>query len=237
MAQWFVSKSENVKGPFSGDEIKAQVSGGTLPLDCLIWGRGQKDWIPLSRWIKDAGTQNDATATPASQEQLWHYALDGASKGPMTRAELVNDIKALKQKDEVLVWTRGMKAWADLFEFHDLLDEVGLNRREHPRAPIHGQGIIKIDDTHTIIGQLKTISTGGTGITQVLEPLAIGQTVSIEIRSNELGDSITAKAVVQYITQAGYVGFKFSSLSMENKARIMQYVKQVNQGVTVVQAA
>jgi hypothetical protein len=30
------------------------------------------------------------------------------------------------------------------------------------------------------------------------------------------------------------VGFRFSSLSMENKARIMQYVKQINQGVTVI---
>lgn len=232
MAQWFVCKSENVQGPFSGEEIKAQAAGGTLPLDCLIWGRGQKDWIPLARWVKEAGQKVEAA--PVVHEQLWHYAVDGASKGPMTRAELINEVRALKQKDEILVWTKGMKAWADLYEFHDLLDEIGLNRREHPRAPIHGQAVVKIDDTHSMLAQLKVISLGGCGITGIHENLAIGQTITIEMRSDELGDSITSKATVQYITQSGYIGLKFQSLSIENKARIMQYVKQVNQGVTIV---
>jgi hypothetical protein len=232
MAQWFVCKSESVQGPFSRDEIKERVTGGTLPLDCLIWGRGQKDWIPLAHWVKEAGQQVETMSS--TQEQLWHYAQEGSSKGPMTRAELVNEIKALKQKDEILVWTKGMKAWADLYEFNDLLDDLNLNRREHPRAGIHGQAILKIDDTHTIIGQLKVISSGGVGVTGVQNNLAIGQTLTIEIKSEEIGDSITAKANVQYVTQSGYVGLKFQALSMENKARIMQYVKQVSQGVTVV---
>lgn len=235
MGRWFICKSEKVQGPLTADEIKAQVASGTLPLDCLIWGRGHKEWIALSRWIKDVGHREESVSTV--QEQLWHYAIDGTSKGPMTRAELVNEIKGIKQKDEVLVWTKGMKAWADLFEFHDLLDDVGLNRREHPRAPIHGQAILTADDGQSVIGQLKTISSGGLGVTHVGQNLKIGQTLMVEIRSAELGDSITSKATVQYVTQSGYVGFRFVSLSMENKARIMQYVKQVNQGVTIVQAA
>lgn len=232
MAQWFVCKSESVQGPFSRDEIKAQVSGGTLPLDCLIWGRGQKEWVPLARWVKDAGQQVETMSS--AQEQLWHYAQDGSSKGPMTRAELINELKGLKQKDEILVWTKGMKAWADLYEFNDLLDDLGLNRREHPRAGIHGQCILKLGDTHSVIGSLKVISSGGVGITGLQEPVSIGQTVTVEVRSEELGDSITSKATVQYVTQSGYIGLKFQSLSMESKARIMQYVKQVSQGVTMV---
>lgn len=225
MATWFVCQDESVQGPYSTDEVKSSLAGGSFSLDCLIWGRGRKEWSPISQWLKDADHQKDQRSQV--QEQLWHYALDGASKGPMTRAQLVNEIKAIADKGEVLVWTKGMKAWADLFEFHDLLDEIGLNRREHPRARITGQAVIKTEDGRVIVGHLKSISGGGLGVNQILEPLTIGQSVFVDIRANELGEGITVKATVQYVTQSAFVGMKFSSISMENKARILQYVKQV----------
>ncbi len=225
MRTWFITLKEQTKGPFSQDEIKSLLNDGSLPLDCQIWGRGQTDWVMASNWMtKPSSTTADASN--AKQEQAWHYAVQGVSKGPMPRAQLVAELRATHKKDEVLVWTKGMKAWADLFEFHDLLDEIGLNRREHPRAAIDGQVILRLEDGKTIIGQLKTISPGGFGVGNIIEPLSMGQIVNVEVRSPLLGgDPITTRATVQYVTDTAFIGMKFVSVSMENKSRILEYLR------------
>lgn len=224
MRTWFVSINEQVRGPFTQDEIKTHLAEGTIPLDSRIWGRGQTDWVIASNWMK---APQAAVIDPvrAKQEQAWHYAVQGVSKGPMPRAQLVNELRATRQKDEVLVWTKGMKAWSDLFEFHDLLEEIGLNKREHPRAAIDGQVVLKTEDGKAIIGQLKSISPGGLGVGQIIEPLSIGQVVTVEVRSPMLGDTIATKATVQYVTDSAFVGMKFVSVSMESKSRILEYVR------------
>jgi hypothetical protein len=225
MPNWFICTDEVVRGPFSTDDVKSQLTSGLVELDATIWGRGQTEWMTIGNWSKQSHSE-ETTSDRGKQEQLWHYALQGQSKGPMPRAQLINEIKMIQQKDEILVWTKGMKSWADLFEFHDLLDEMGLNKREHPRASITGQAILTTEDGKSIIAQLKTVSPGGAGVDQIFENLSIGQTVTLEIRSPMLGDSITSKATVQYVTDSSFVGLKFASLSMENKARILQYVRK-----------
>ena len=224
MPNWFICQNEVVHGPYSTEHVRSQLSSGLLTLDATVWARGQKEWLTLSAWSKQSFVE-DNSSDKSRPEQMWHYAIQGQSKGPMTRAQLVNEIKSIQQKDEILVWTKGMKSWADLFEFHDLLDEMGLNRREHPRASIEGQAVLKTEDGHSIIARLRTISPGGAGVDQILENLSIGQTVTIEIRSSILGEAMTSKATVQYMTDSSFVGLKFAGLSMENKARILQYVR------------
>jgi hypothetical protein len=228
MPNWFICQNETVRGPFTTEDIKTQLNSGILELDATIWARGQTEWSSVASWSKQSHTETD-TAQKGKQEQLWHYAMQGQSKGPMPRAQLINEIRSIQHKDEILVWTKGMKSWVDLFEFHDLIDEIGLNKREHPRAVIAGQAVLKTEDGHTIIAQLKTVSAGGAGVDQIFESLSIGQTITLEIRSPALGEAITTKAAVQYVTDASFVGLKFSSLSMENKARILQYVRGNNQ--------
>ena len=230
MPNWFICHNETVRGPFTTDDIKTQLSSGILDLDATIWSRGQTEWSKVSTWSKQAHNEpENSGAERGKQEQLWHYAMQGQSKGPMPRAQLINEIRSIQQKDEILVWTKGMKSWADLFEFHDLLDEIGLNKREHPRATISGQAVLTTEDGTSIIAQLKTVSPGGAGVDQIFTSLSIGQTVTLEIKSPTLGEeAITSKATVQYVTDASFVGLKFVSLSMENKARILQYVRGSN---------
>jgi hypothetical protein len=177
------------------------------------------------RWWSQNLSQITSSLQQQAVQQLWHYAVDGDSKGPMTRIELIGEIKGLRQKDGILIWTKGMKAWADLYEFHDLVDEIGLNRREHPRATVDGSVVLKVDDK-TLIGKLRTLSVGGFGGSQMNTYLAIGQVVQADIKSDALGDAISVKAIVQYITDAGFVGFKFSSISMENKSRIVEFIRR-----------
>ncbi len=227
MSRWFISENENVRGPFSSDEVRAMLTDGQISQSTMVWGKPQTSWVDVNKWVSllPQLSKLQGPIEDSAQQQPWHYAVNGNSVGPLTRAELVNELKTIAEKDQILVWTKGMKAWADLFEFQDLLEEMGLNRREHPRASIHGSAIIRIDDK-TLIGQLKTISPGGVGIDQLDSRLAIGEVVSIEIKSDELGDPVNMKAVVQYSTQAGYYGFKAQSLSMEAKSHIISYMKQ-----------
>ncbi len=224
MAHWFLLQNEKVTGPFSDEEIKTQMTTTKIPGDALIWGRPMNAWKNLISWEKEL-PQLVATMENAISQQMWHYAVDGDSKGPMTRAELINELKNSRFKGEVLVWTKGMKAWSSLYEFHDLLDEIGLNRRDHPRAHIDGAAVIKFDST-VLQAELKSISPGG--FSAVLTgggTLAIGQLIHADISSPHLGVPVSAKSTVQYVADTGLYGFKFQGVNMECKAHIMEYIK------------
>ncbi len=172
------------------------------------------------------------TATESSVVQLWHYAIDGASKGPLTRAEMINELRGVQSKDEILIWTKGMKSWADLYDFGDLLDELGLNRREHARAPIRASAVIRFND-QIIIGQIKSISEGGFRVASIETHLSIGQVVDIEIKSEQLAQTILAKASVQYMTELGNYGFRFQSISQEAKSSIIDFVLKSRKNVPI----
>lgn len=225
MAHWFLLQNEVVTGPFGAEDIRSQIISAKLPADVLVWGRPMTSWKPLAAWEKEL-PQLTATLENAVTQQLWHYAIEGDSKGPMTRAELINDLKNNRSRGEVLVWTKGMKAWSDLYEFHDLLDEIGINRRDHPRAAIEGTITLKFDDT-VITGALKSISPGGFSATIDNGKLSIGQLVQSELKSNSLSIGVTAKSTVQYISDTGLYGFKFQAVNMEVKAHILEYIKNV----------
>lgn len=234
MANWFLLQNENVTGPHTESEIQALSASSTLPGDTLVWGLPMTTWKTLSAWEKELPQLTASTKISFSQ-QLWHYAVEGDSKGPMTRPELINDLKNIRTKGEVLVWTKGMKAWADLYEFHDLLDEVGVNRRDHPRAPIQGSVTVNYNENVTLLCSLKSISPGGFSATLSGNQLAIGQIVMAEIKSEKLQIPITAKACVQYSTESGLYGFKFQAINMEAKAHIMEFIKTAKS--TIVNAA
>lgn len=223
MLKWFVLQNEKVSGPFSTDEVKAKAQDGRLEASTLVWGRPKTQWESLNTWLQIASTIVEEE-TPQVEVQHWHYAVNGDSFGPFSRVELVNEIKSMRNKGEILIWTKGMKAWADLYEFHDLLDEIGMNRREHPRAKIKGTAVVQFDDK-SIMAKLKGISPGGFGASDFDSQPAIGQLVSVDIKSNDLNESIRVKAYVQYISESGYIGFKFEGINMEAKAIILDFVK------------
>lgn len=222
MPQWFVLRDEEVSGPFSTDEVKGLATRGEIQDRDLIWGRRQSDWKPLAWWMVELPNllnQNDEVR----DTRLWHYAVNGSSFGPFSRTDLVQKLKDVQLGPELLVWTKGMKAWAPLFEFSDLLDEVGVNKRQFPRADIDGLVNFKLGQQN-ISGHLVTISEGGFGATQ-MEGLSIGQIISVELVSDAFYESVHAKAEVRYVTETGYVGFRFQSIPMEAKGKIVQYVR------------
>ena len=220
---WFTCLEEKVEGPYELDKLKEMIASGAIPQSCLIWGRGQDNWKMASQWAQSVD-HTVQELKPKRSGQAWHYAMDGESKGPMSRAELLHELRHIREKDEILVWTKGMKQWADLFEFHDLVDELGLNRRSQPRAKVDGSLVVTTDEGGKLMGHLRTCSEGGIGAGGFHKDLSMGQTVTLDVTSDKLGEAFNVKAQVQYITENGYAGFKFLSIGAEAKSRIVQHI-------------
>lgn len=231
MSRWFLSVEEDVSGPFSTDEVKAKMARG-LPEACLIWGRAQEDWRSLDWWERELPKLMEGNPHHP-ENRKWHFAHEGQSHGPMSRADLIEGLGKVESFQGVMLWTKGMKGWAPVYEFHDVMDEVGVNRREHPRARIQGSITLQQDELVTI-AQLHTVSEGGLGVTG-LHGVSAGQEIQMEIKSPSLTESIHAKAEVRYTTESGYTGFQFIQISTESKAILIDYIRHT--ALTTIQEA
>ncbi|MBX3021524.1 MAG: DUF4339 domain-containing protein [Bdellovibrionales bacterium] len=221
-AKWFICQNENVTGPFSTEQVQNRLQSADVAAGDLIWGRGLSAWQTLRSWQNDLPNLNADTYVEPAPE-AWHYALAGKSFGPYNRATLIGELKNVHQIGEVMVWTKGMKEWAHLFEFHEILTEIGVNKRSFPRTDLNGKVIIKADG-QTLIAPTLTVSEGGMGV-QLEVGLVPGQGVSLEIQSAVFRETLHAKADVRYVA-GGVVGLKFTQLSPEARGAIVQLVRQ-----------
>jgi len=228
MAQkWFVQiNEEKIDGPFSNEEIQTRLQTGQLSANHLVWGAGMEHWRNLSWWTRESAfVQNsENTMTETAIREVWHYALSGESFGPFQRDALIESLKKLGSLGDVLLWTKGMKEWAPLFEFHDILSAIGVNKRQFPRADINGQVTIKTNTGQTLVAPLLTVSEGGLGI-QLGDGVTPGMNVSVEVQSAAFRAAIHAKADVRYVAN-GITGLKFSNISPENKGALISFVRQ-----------
>jgi hypothetical protein len=209
--KWFVQTDETVEGPFTTEEVQSHMQLLRFNAQSLIWGPGTESWQNLNSWHQGLSTLDPAGFQDQSQE-TWHYAANGQSKGPMTREALIDELKALSSGD-VMLWTKGMKEWAPLYEFHDLLTEVGINKRQFPRADLHGKAILKGEGT-TLIAPLVSVSEGGFGVAMENGAVA-GELMSVELQSTVFREPLHCKAEVRYIGQ-GVMGFKFTHINVES---------------------
>lgn len=223
MVKWFVLENDEVRGPFSEAQIQAQLDSQIISPKTHLWTKGMRTWAKADAW--KAGLK-DQVLTPGQAEKMrmWHFAFEGQAHGPMSHEQLITRLGTLGERvNEALLWTKGMKNWSPLFEFHDLLDALDINKRQHPRAPIDGQVIIRIGDTQ-IIGPLRSISQGGFGVGR-LEGIVTGQEVHAELRSPAFAESINVKAELRYLGDSGYAGFSFTAVHREAVSQIIQFIK------------
>lgn len=213
-------------GPFSTEDVKSQISRNMIADNHLIWGKEQSEWLGVKAWLKNSERQRPMSAA-MHDPQIWHYAFEGASHGPLSRSELLQQVRKIKNIGSVSLWTKGMKSWAPIFDFQDITSELNINRRAHQRADIDGRVVVKWAD-QTAIGALRTISEGGCGVVEIpgLQP---GQLVTLELQNKSFFAPVHARAEVRYIA-GGFIGFRFEKLSMEARGAIIQYVKSVSVG-------
>ncbi len=219
---WFVQVDDRIEGPLSAEEVRTRLHSGRLTSRHLIWGAGMEHWRNLGWWSNEGATLTDIVAVEPPKE-IWHYALNGASFGPFSRDQLIDELVKMESTSDVLLWTKGMKEWVSIFEFHDILSSIGVNKRVYPRADLDGKVIIRTQET-TITAQALTISEGGMGV--VLDSgVSPGMNVSVEIQSSVFHAPIHVKADVRYVA-GGITGLKFTNLNSESKSSIISYVRQ-----------
>jgi len=213
-----------IAGPFSTEELKQKMQLGSVSSSCHVWGKAMSDWQKADWWKANLETLIERLNNNFD-DRLWHYAIGGNSYGPMARKQLVAELsKVGGDANEALIWTKGMKSWAQIHEFHDLMDDIGVDRRVFARANTEGKVVAHISDSQSVIGNLKTISEGGFGAVQI-SGLGVGAQFSIEIESPDL-QKINATAQVRYISEDGFVGFKFVSINREAVSQIVSFVKE-----------
>lgn len=226
--KWFVQKDDVIHGPYTTDDVHNRLQAGQISPSHLIWGNGQEQWVPLKSWngvSEAADTGGSSTgSTDSTANASWHYAAGGQSYGPLTRKNLIQALKNLPFLGEVMIWTKGMKEWAPLFEFHDILSEVGINKRQFPRADLEGKAVLKAGGV-TLIGNLLSISEGGLGVELMATNLVPGEALTLEMQSPAFRDPITAKVEVRYVGET-VLGLKFTQISSEVKGAIIQFIKQ-----------
>jgi hypothetical protein len=219
--QWFLNNDEDISGPFSTEDIQKQIETG-LPKDCFIWGKAQKDWITVRQWSASLPTLLH-TSDKKLTSLKWHMAREGKSEGPYAREDLLHMLSNLSSLEGVMLWNKEMTGWVSVFDLHELMEEIGVDRRHTPRAKIRGTVKVTSGDISSI-GQIQTLSEGGLGIIG-LENGFPGQELQVEIRAAALGGPIRAKAEIKYVTKSGFTGLHFTQISMEAKSTLIDYIR------------
>ncbi len=230
-AQWFIHREGAVLGPFTPADVEKQISSGHFNSECLVWARGSNEWLPMSQWKSLVGRMADPAKTVA--ERVW-YCDSGAGQpaGPLTQNELIDHLKGLNRWDIVTLWGTGLLKWLPLFEVPEVMDLVGISRREHPRAPLLGQVALTPSGTSTpaqILPSL-TISVGGMGLKNA-GFLQRGDRVQIAIRSRDIPTVIHVTGEILYVSRIGDAGVKFIDLSPEARALLTDHIQKFHDQV------
>ena len=157
---------------------------------------------------------------------LWHYALDGRSLGPFSREALIVELRRVPVTEGVSLWTKGMREWAPLAEFHDVLNELGVNRRASPRATISGTVTLEFDGL-TQPAPLISISEGGVRLLCDSQFRA-GEILTLNVKGEGLVRPFTARGEVRYCAN-GVIGLKFENLDAAARGVIATYVNDQGQ--------
>ncbi len=222
---WFFFLNENISGPFATEEIKSKISSAGPEAQCLVWTKGQRQWIPASTWEKEHEQILKLLPKGPKDAAIWYLEHEERTKGPMSQRDLIKFLGSMDSYDwdAVRIWTVGQATWSKIFQYAEIIEELGGSRRQHARAPLNGNVIVNVDGVDQM-GRAMTLSLGGMGVSGIKD-LHSGDLVKVTIKCEELGAPIYCSAQVRYLTP-NEAGLQFQNLHMEFQARILDYVKK-----------
>lgn len=223
---WFVYSNDVVSGPFSTEQVRVKLQSGQLPAASYIWWKGQREWIPVALWESQLG-QIVKTMNEQVQNPVWYVNSSGSPIGPLTQRELIENLKGLSNLSNVQLWAAGMEKWTGLFEMHDIMELLGISRRENARAPLMGSVAItrSNDDPKGFVLRAASVSIAGLGVTGSHD-LRKDDELSLLVKSNEFPGPLHLRGVVAYVTSNGYAGIRFHKIPAETQSLIFDYVKR-----------
>ena len=224
---WFIYSDEIVTGPFSTDQVRDKIGKGEVPANSFVWWKGQREWLPVAQWEQSLkGLLNPAET---QHKPVWYIDNGGSPMGPLTQGEVIQNLRGLPELGRVRLWAVGMESWTSLFEFHDIMEILGISRRENDRAPLMSAVAVNrsSDDPKGYLLRAASVSIAGMGLTGDHD-LRRGDEVAILIKNSEIGTNVHVRGEVAYVTERGYVGVRFHRVHPETLARINEYVTKFN---------
>lgn len=225
---WFIYSNEVVTGPFDTEAVRNKLQGGQLSARCFIWWKGQREWIPVTTWEAQLD-QILRLSEERAQKPVWYLDNGGSPVGPLTQNELVDHLRGISQLNRVRLWAVGMKKWTSLFAIPDVMELLGISRRENERAPLMGTVAVtrSTDSPKGFVLKTASISIAGMGVVGTHD-LRVGDQLSLLVKSGEFPSSLHLRGIVAYVQATGYVGICFEAASAESQSLILDYVKRFN---------
>lgn len=229
-ANWFAYVDGEIKGPFHDTELESLFHNWP---HMFIWGQGLQQWIAPTQW-KSLMTENPSSTRAtkgAEPERKWRLKIDDHEMKDLTYDQMLDVLKTRDDYDAIRVWTEGYSDWRELFQIHQIADELGVSRRKHPRVPIMG-GLTCEGPSGQFDLKALSISEGGLGATGSSGSLHIGDRLKIVLKSPNLFAPVNATAEVVYVGPDGYIGLKFLGIQIESKSSIVEYVRKFQEEQT-----
>jgi hypothetical protein len=218
---WFVLNEGQVTGPYEPSEVESTVSSYKDP---QVWGRGHGEWMSVPRWRQHLKDSPGAAPVTEDQSRSWVIRIDGRSRETMKYTELIAQLKTLTDFTPVDISSDGGQTWKEVYAVQQVVDDLGISRRSHPRVPI--VGTLEFDhDTETMKCRVISISEGGLGVNDA-ESLKIGEKFFATLTSPNLYVTVSTTCEVVYVGNDGYAGLRFVGLPEEFKSSIVEYVNK-----------
>lgn len=165
-----------------------------------------------------------------SSDEKYKVQFNGVDQPPMNKEELIKFTALQDDPSLIMVFDKKLKEWKEIYTFPDVIEKLGLSRRQNRRVTLLANFKGKINGTTDINARLTTISMGGFGLTDVFE-LKIGDTVQGQISSPHFYAPLSISGEVTYAGSHGNIGLKFSTITDEGQALVIDYIKKFGQGV------
>ena len=225
---WFIYSNDLVSGPFETEVVREKLNTGQIPAGSFIWWKGQREWIPVASWESQVD-QIIRSAADRVQKPVWYIDAGKTPLGPLTESELIENLKSMASLSRIRLWAVGMEKWTSLFEISEVMESLGLSRRENQRAPLMGTVAVtrSNEDPKGFVLKAASISIAGLGVTGPHD-LRMGDVVSLLIKSAEIPGNIHLRGEVAYVSSNGYAGIRFERVHPETQSIIFDYVKRFN---------
>lgn len=168
----------------------------------------------------------EKTFTQAFAEgSFYRVQVNFVDQNLMSRAELLDLISKQEDVSVISIQDPKSKEWKEVYAFPDIVEKLGISRRKQQRVPILAQFNGKSSKSKNVSYRVITISEGGMGFTENFD-LKIGDEVEGQITSPHFFQPISVKADVIYAGLDGYIGLKFSQITDETKAAVIEYIRK-----------
>jgi hypothetical protein len=223
---WFVYTNEVVSGPFETDAVRAKIHAQEIAAGSFIWWKGQREWVPVAAWESQLD-QVARTSVDRAEKAVWYIDQGGQPVGPLTENEMISQLRSMESVSRIRLWAVGMEKWTSIFELGDVMEQLGISRRENERAPIMGTVAVtrSNEDPKGFMLRAASISVGGIGLVGEHD-LRHGDSISLLVKSGDIPGNMHLRGQVAYVTKAGYVGVRFDQVHPETQSLIFDYVKR-----------